>query len=534
MSRFVPDETRTLIDELLDQQQRLTAVERFAIAHERGDFSKEAGFYHRLLPAAPPLPGQQYAFEVDLDKCSGCKACVSACHSLNGLDDGETWRDVGLLFSEDWRRPFQQTITTACHHCVDPGCLNGCPVLAYDKDPHTGIVRHLDDQCIGCQYCVMKCPYDVPKYSARRGIVRKCDMCANRLSVGEAPACAQACPHEAIRITIVDQAEITARSHAGTFLPDAPDPDYTRPTTQYKSRHPLPKDLQAGDHARITPAPSHRPLVFLLVLSQLAVGTSVLTVLINPMRRFAFIPVLAGLLAFGIGLLHLGRPLKAWRAFLGWRRSWFSREVIALGGFLVLAGAHVAVVGLNLPTILQKAFAVVAAGLGLAAVASSAMVYADTRREFWRASQCFAKFFGTTLLLGLAVTLASVAFQPLISMRPLQLLAASVFLVTLVKLGFENRILRHWTGETVLTPLNKTALLLEGELGRVARARVGFGIIGGLILPALVLLPGETTSAAIKPLAVATLILCLSGELLERYLFFTAVAPAKMPGGAMS
>ena len=73
--------------------------------------------------------------------------------------------------------PYQQTVTTACHHCVEPACLEGCPVLAYEKDAETGIVRHLDDQCIGCQYCVLKCPYDVPKYSAKRGIVRKCDMC---------------------------------------------------------------------------------------------------------------------------------------------------------------------------------------------------------------------------------------------------------------------------------------------------------------------------------------------------------------------
>ena len=48
------------------------------------------------------------------------------------------------------------------------------------------VVRHLDDQGIGCSYCIMKCPYDVPKFSERLGIVRKCDMCANRLAAGEA------------------------------------------------------------------------------------------------------------------------------------------------------------------------------------------------------------------------------------------------------------------------------------------------------------------------------------------------------------
>ena len=101
--------------------------------------------------------------------------------------------------------------------------MNGCPVLAYEKDPETGIVRHLDDQCIGCQYCVLKCPYDVPKYSTELGIVRKCDMCHSRLAEGEAPACVQACPTEAIRITIVNTEATTVAARGGAqFLAGAP------------------------------------------------------------------------------------------------------------------------------------------------------------------------------------------------------------------------------------------------------------------------------------------------------------------------
>jgi Fe-S-cluster-containing dehydrogenase component len=200
---------REVLSELLAEQSSLTAVEAFSEAHERGVIAEPS--YRALLPATSPAPGQQYAFEVNLDQCSGCKACVTACHSLNGLDDDEVWRGVGRLVSTDWRAPLQQFVTTACHHCVDPGCLNGCPVLAYDKDPVTGIVRHLDDQCIGCQYCVMKCPYEVPQYSKARGIVRKCDLCTGRLANGEAPACVQACPNEAIRITLVEPARVRGK-----------------------------------------------------------------------------------------------------------------------------------------------------------------------------------------------------------------------------------------------------------------------------------------------------------------------------------
>src|SRR4026208_408648 len=219
-----------LIEHLLAEQGRMTPVTRFSSAHDRNELAPGSRC-RDLSPLSLPEPGQQFAFEVDLDKCSGCKACVTACHALNGLDDGEAWRETGLLVSDDWRNPFQQVVTTACHHCLDPACLTGCPVLAYEKDPVTGIVRHLDDQCIGCPYCVLTCPYEVPRYSASRGIVRKCDMCSNRLLAGDAPACVQACPTEAIRITLVASDEI-----APDFLPASPDPSITRPTTRYVSQ----------------------------------------------------------------------------------------------------------------------------------------------------------------------------------------------------------------------------------------------------------------------------------------------------------
>ena len=73
---------------------------------------------------------------------------------------------MGLLLGTR-KQPYLQTVTTACHHCVEPACAEGCPVLAYDKNPITGIVSHLDDQCIGCSYCILKCPYDVPKFNLK-------------------------------------------------------------------------------------------------------------------------------------------------------------------------------------------------------------------------------------------------------------------------------------------------------------------------------------------------------------------------------
>ncbi|MEQ1860003.1 MAG: DmsC/YnfH family molybdoenzyme membrane anchor subunit [Chthoniobacteraceae bacterium] len=388
---------RTLIDDLLAEQQRLTAVERFAQRHERGALPAQARYYRDLIPQSRPAPGQQYAFAVDLDACTGCKACVAACHSLNGLDDDEMWRNVGLLHGGTSDAPYQQTVTTACHHCVEPACLEGCPVMAYEKDADTGIVRHLDDQCIGCQYCVLKCPYDVPKYSKRLGIVRKCDMCIDRLAVGEAPACVQACPTSAIRIELADKAEVSRAAKPGSeMLPGAFDSSYTKPTSRYHSTRPIPSDAGAADAHAMRREPAHWPLIVMLVLTQLAVGAFV-AALFQPSLRFSgWVALHAGLVA---SVFHLGRPLGAWRFFLGLRTSWMSREILAFGIFSALATG----------ALLVPALTGIAALCGLGAVFTSAMIYIDTRRPAWRAAVTFARFFGATLLLGVASALGPIA-----------------------------------------------------------------------------------------------------------------------------
>ena len=524
------DNGTTLIDTLLAQQSSLTAVESFSRWHE-GPHSR-AETYRRLLPASAPLSGEQYAFEVDLDKCTGCKACVTACHSLNGLDEEETWRSVGQLISTDWRAPATQIVTTACHHCVDPGCLNGCPVLAYDKDPATGIVKHLDDQCIGCQYCVMKCPYEVPQYLPRHGIVRKCDMCSSRLAVGEAPACVQACPNEAIRITVVESAKVrgkyrqlpslslqasTSSPVVNAFLPDSPNPAITVPTTRYVTQRALPTALEAADAREVRPAKAHPPLTFLLVLSQLGVGLALVGALTGGRSRVnAVAALVATLAAVIVGTLHLGQPLKAWRSFLGWRKSWFSRELIAFGVFLGAIAAHA--------VILHPLTSAVATLLGLIAVLCSAMIYVDTRRPFWNAPMTFGKFFGSVLTLGGVGALFVGAFSAVAFL-------ALIFGVA-VKLASENRIYQFLVDDQSpsLAALNKTALLLAGRFGLQSRIRVACALAGGIVLPAL-MVAGAVREQSRPAVAAMAFALCLAGELIERHLFFVAEVAPKMPGG---
>jgi formate dehydrogenase iron-sulfur subunit len=510
-----------LLKELLADQRRLaTPVAKFADAHEAAGLGTPAmaPVYRDLIPLTGPKPGEQYAFEVELDSCTGCKACVSACHSLNGLDDTETWRDVGMIVGGDHRHPVQQTVTSACHHCADPACLNGCPVLAYEKDPVTGIVRHLDDQCIGCQYCVLKCPYDVPKYNARLGIVRKCDMCHSRLAEGEAPACVQACPTHAIRIvTVTTQVAGVTKVDTTAFLPSAPDPAYTLPTTRYVADRAVPVALWPSDVATLRPQPAHWPLAIMLTLLPMAVGLQVaawsyqsLSQDMTGAKSLPVLSVIVGAIALAASVAHLGQPLRAWRIFLGWRTSWLSREAMVFGGWFGLSGL----------ACLNASFLPIAAFIGLVGVLCSVMIYVDTRRSYWRWTLTAPRFFGSVLLLGEATAFA-LNLAPGVS-------AAVIAIVTLAKLACDARVMRSREvdeDEIVPTPPMMTARLLAGPLRNVFGLRVVLALTSGLLLPIFASTGALGSSGAWWVLAG---ILIADG--MERHLFFRAVDAPKMPG----
>jgi formate dehydrogenase iron-sulfur subunit len=533
-----------LVEQFLREQQSLTAVERFAQRHGAASAPLLEGVYRDLLPASPPAAGQQYAFQVDLDACTGCKACVTACHNLNGLDDGEAWRSVGLLHGGTVENPVQQTITTACHHCLDPACMNGCPVNAYEKDPITGIVKHLDDQCIGCQYCTFTCPYDVPQYNAERGIVRKCDMCSDRLAAGEAPACVQACPNEAISIAVVDARRVVEDAQVSGFLPGAAPPEITLPTTVYKTERVLPRNLLPANFYAARPAHEHRPLVVMLVLTQLsagafwvdAVGARFLPRAAAPSlgSAHALVAMAIGLVALAASVLHLGRPLYAFRALLGLRTSWVSREILAFGLFAPLAMLYAASfwVAPACPLPVQGALRAAVALVGAAGVFCSVMIYHATRRVWWAAPATGFKFLMTAAVLGLATTEVTLSLRigalGVAEHTMLAVLAANVARL-LVAVGVckglvELAVLRHLRDRRY-TDLRRTAVLLTRDLSRYTFMRLVCLVFGLGLTAILVFRPPSIL------LATLALVFLTCGELLERTLFFAASCSRNMPGG---
>jgi len=577
----------SLVDLLLAEQRTLRAVDEFSAWH--ADADHPGARFETLIPSQAPGAGQQYAFAVDLDACTGCKACVTACHSLNGLEPAETWRKVGEI--ETTARaprggPTRQTVTTACHHCESPACLAGCPVQAYEKDAATGIVIHLDDQCIGCRYCQLMCPYDVPQFSERLGIVRKCDMCHGRLAAGEAPACVQGCPNQAISIEVVDVAaprvDVAATSAGDAMLlPMAPGgmprSALTRPTTRYRSERSPAVAMRAVEGREPQPAEAHVPLALMLVLTQGAIGTLFVDCALASLATFApaspgrearfVVFVLAALMTFaglGASVLHLGRPQWAFRAFLGLRTSWMSREIVVFGGFATALVAALATstaglwgawgapgaFGLSGEVVdrvarldgLARAGALTSGLLGLYC---SAQIYAVTGRPLWRLDRTLIRFGATALVLGAAAhafTAAAVRAFTAGSGDPTGAatgqtglaiaLSLLMFAAVATKLVLERSRLVHGDPGHDEVALERTRRLHARALAPRLQLRWMIGLGFGLGAPGAALSLAVTGDAGLAAAAVLLcgLVGCVAGEVMERDLFFRGEAMRGMPG----
>lgn len=469
-----------------------------------------------LIPARSLEAGEQYRFHFDMTKCIGCKCCVVACNEQNGNPAALNWRRVGEV--EGGHYPYTQRhhLSMGCNHCLEPSCLIGCPVEAYTKDPKTGVVLHSADTCIGCQYCVWNCSYGVPQYNAARGVVGKCDMCHNRLGDGMAPACVQACPEGAIAIEIVNVAE-WHRDYLSADAPGLPSADDSISTTRVTLPENLVPDTDRVDLQRVEPEHPHWPLVFMLVLTQLSVGAFVVLWLLDLMGRGAGLTMgalvslgLAGI-SLGASTLHLGRPIYAWRALKGLRRSWLSREVLTLSLFAGAASAFAGMLLFDLPG--RGIAGLLTFVAGLAGVTSSARIYVVRARPAWFSGYTLAEFYSTMLLLGpffVQMLLVQTLDGPIPSWIRFAGVAGSALQLMVQLLKF------LWLSRSEVFELRASSLLLSGRLKNLFLTRLAVLAVAGVLSP-LLATHGWTIAAAF--------ILAILGEWLGRYLFFVSVVP---------
>lgn len=191
---------------------------------------------HAALPpkqAAADAVGLLY----DSTRCVGCRACVTACREANGLTPTPTrlkgvaydapsdlnaqTKTIIRLYEVDGARGY---VKNQCMHCIDPACVSVCMFSALHKVAG-GVVAYDPDSCIGCRYCEVACPFNVPKFewaSATPKIV-KCELCRHRLAEGKEPACTDVCPRQAVifgrRADLLREAHARIATSPGRYVP---------------------------------------------------------------------------------------------------------------------------------------------------------------------------------------------------------------------------------------------------------------------------------------------------------------------------
>jgi formate dehydrogenase iron-sulfur subunit len=145
----------------------------------------------------------------DSTRCAGCQTCESACAEANGLPQPVGSIEAGVIRKTDENH---RTVVNAfnsskgevyvkkqCMHCNEPACTAACLTQAMYKTEE-GAVIWRGDKCMGCRYCMVSCPFDIPKfeYHSANPKIEKCNMCFSRISEGKIPACVENCPAEAL------------------------------------------------------------------------------------------------------------------------------------------------------------------------------------------------------------------------------------------------------------------------------------------------------------------------------------------------
>ena len=441
--------------------------------------------------------GEQYRFVFDMTACIGCHSCEVACAEQNNLPVEVAWRRVGEVEGGQFPQTRRFNLSMACNHCLEPTCLEGCPTGAYVKLDN-GVVEHDADDCIGCQYCTWNCPYSVPVFHAARKIVTKCDMCLPRLEQGSTSACVDACPTHAIGIEIVNVAAWRL-DHSAADGPNLPSSDITISTPRIVLPDDLPLETFAASDHDVRPEHPHWPLVVVTLLMQLAAGTMGAIAIVGGDRSASVTAFVAAAISLPVSLFHLGRPILAWKAIRGIRRSWLSREVVAFSTF-----AAMSMVPVLWPTRLG---ATAAAFVGAVGVYCSGRLYVVRGRPAWDTPLTVVAFFLTGIAVGPLLAMSVMGTDGWLQTVAVTGIGAQLTVLVVGANRLRRNPAREWHG---------SYRLLTQRFGPLLRLRVGLAMLGAVLV-------------IVGPAWLA-LVLVAGGELIGRYLFFVTVVALNMPG----
>jgi formate dehydrogenase iron-sulfur subunit len=209
---------------------------------DRRDFLKLSGagvgalFLGGAQTARAKAAWEGKAMLYDATMCIGCRACQMACKRDNSLPtqtdpdgfyespsdlSGSTWTVVQVAKVEqtgEW-----SFVKRQCMHCLHPACVSACPVGALRQTEYGAIV-YKAERCIGCRYCMVACPFSIPKFQWDKSLpyIQKCDFCVDRLEQGLQPACVDACPTGALtfgdRDSLITEAERRIANHPDKYV----------------------------------------------------------------------------------------------------------------------------------------------------------------------------------------------------------------------------------------------------------------------------------------------------------------------------
>jgi formate dehydrogenase iron-sulfur subunit len=183
-----------------------------------------------------------YGVLFDATKCIGCRKCEAGCQKVNEKDlpkpavpfddlkvldtprrtDAKTYTVVNKFVNAGAKGPV--FVKKQCNHCMEPACASACFVKAFTKNA-TGAVTYDASLCVGCRYCMMACPFNIPTYEYNEPLtprIMKCTMCHPRILEGKLPGCVEACPKEALsfgkRKDLIKAARDMIKTNPGMYI----------------------------------------------------------------------------------------------------------------------------------------------------------------------------------------------------------------------------------------------------------------------------------------------------------------------------
>jgi len=521
---------------------------------------------------------KQHGFHFTADNCIGCHACEAACSEKNDNPAHIAFRSVGYVEGGTYPDFKRLNISMACNHCDDPVCLKGCPTRAYTKFAEYGAVLQDPDICFGCGYCTWVCPYNAPQLDPVKGQVSKCNMCVDRLEVGLKPACVSACLGNALNFGVIESTPEN-REQAKVEIPGFPRSDITNPNIRFQQTRSMPNEMTRTDsmavkyhkntesgvfepvvdktkgiarHWNLDKLRSREdPLVIFTLVSQAVIGAFLLMFIgsliglesaqqvVSSSGYLPMLFVMLGLQAVGLFLstMHLGKPLRFYRAFNNLKYSPVSREVAGIAVFFNSLAAHFLALlvydqfgEFEIAKQAATLFAYAAAISGPIAIYFMHKIYRIEARPFWNHWQVLTAFYGNMLSLGSLIT--GLFFVPFFIYNNLSVSDLIQLLAAVMLTGLLIEAIGHYFHAKHLNVKGREGAVSYYEqvttFGKTNLLRYGLLLINIIISAALMIAGGESAVALEIWLLIAVSVLVSS--IISRAMFYVMVVPTTMPG----